>query len=1056
MRQPKLFNKLLIANRGEIAIRIARAATELNIKTVGIYAYEDRFSLHRYKTDESYQVGKQSKPLEAYLNYEQIIHIAKACHVDAIHPGYGFLSENAAFAKACEQEGIQFIGPSPQILDTFGDKVKARQVVETLNIPVIPGTQSPLRSVDEACQLAKTFSYPVTLKAVLGGGGKGIRMIHDESSLRESYARACSEAKTSFGKSDLYLEKQILNPRHIEVQILGDSLGQVVHLYERDCSIQRRHQKVVEIAPALNLDKALCDTLRSYALRIARHLRYSGLGTIEFLVGEDNQCYFLEVNPRVQVEHTVTEMITGVDLIQASILVAAQYPLSDPRIGISTQNEIQLRGVAIQCRITTEDPLADFAPSFGRIIAYRSASGYGVRLDEGYGTSGGLVTPHYDSLLVKVTTWHQQLSGAAAKMHRCLSEFRIRGVRHNIPLLKNIVTNPDFLKSQINTSFFSTHPEVFKYIIPRDRATKMLHYLANTTLNNPHHLEHKKKFASQSAHVVVQDYSDESLKTKTEAKQTAKTIYDEQGVTGLLAWIKSQSSLLLTDTTMRDAHQSLFATRLRTQDMLRAAPLYRAYGQDFFSLEVWGGATFDSCYRFLKEDPWERLSQIREALPNTLLQMLFRGDNAVGYTNYPKWVIKEFIKETIHTGLDLFRIFDCLNQIDKMQTAVDSVKENGAIAEVCMSYTGDVSDAKRAKYDLAYYVGLAKQIEAMGADILCIKDMAGLLKPKAARLLISTLKDECGLPIHLHTHDTSGTGIAMYLEAHAAQCDIIDGALNAMSGFTSQPSLNALVASLQGDAAAPKVALSHLERLSRYWEGVRPLYDVFDPGLRSNSSEVYAHEIPGGQYSNLYQQAREVGLSSDEFHELTRRYKEVNDLLGDIIKVTPSSKVVGDMALLLHKQQLTGPELLSKKPLLDYPDSLRQFLKGHMGSPYGGFPKPLRDLVLGKDAPPPSSVEIDESETSIDAATMFQETFGQEPTAKELLSYRLYPKVFSEYKKHVKRFGDVSKLPTHAFFYGLQQEKEIAVDLEQGKRLYITLLGIIALFSIQREVLKDE
>ena len=1030
----------MIANRGEIAIRIARAAFELGIVTVGIYSHEDRFALHRYKTDESYKVGQKGYPLEAYLDMDGIIELAKKVNIDAIHPGYGFLSENADFEQKCEDAGITFVGPSVDVLQAFGDKVTARKIAQEAELPVIPGTLEPVDSFEEAKALASDLGYPITLKAVSGGGGKGIRKVDDERELKEALERSQSEAKASFGRGDIYLEKTIVNPKHIEVQILADKSGKIVHLFERDCSIQRRNQKVVEVAPAIGISEKTRQVVGEQALKIAEHVSYYGLGTVEFLVDAEGNSYFLEVNPRIQVQHTVTEMITGVDLMQASIIVAAGLPLSDPRIGINAQEEISRRGIAIQCRITTEDPLNQFAPDTGSLIAYRPAAGFGIRLDEGHGTTGGEVTPYYDSLLVKVTAHGPSLESAAAKMFRSLSEFRVRGVKHNIPLLKNIMKHQAFLDSEFNTSFLQDHDEVFDYSLPKDRATRLLKYLSEVTVNDLHDLQDSQRRGSidgQHIEALSNSFQHEI------SPRTGKQVFTEEGSEGLVKWIKSQKALLLTDTTMRDAHQSLFTTRLRTKDILRAAPFYSQFGQNFFSLEVWGGATFDTSMRFLKEDPWDRLAKIREAIPNVLLQMLLRGDNAVGYTNYPKWVVEEFIKETVATGLDIFRIFDCLNQPDKMKVAVEAVKKEGAIAELCLCYTGDLTDERRTKYDLAYYVKVAKELEQMGADILCIKDMAGLLKPKAVQRLIHALNENIDLPIHLHTHDTSGAGVAMLLEASKAGCEIVDGAISSMSGLTSQPSLNAVIASLIGEERTPDVSLEVTDELARYWEGVRSIYHAFDPGIKATSTDVYIHEIPGGQYSNFYEQAKKVGLSAHEFYELTNRYKEVNELLGDIIKVTPSSKVVGDFALLLHKQNLDGQSLLNGEHELDYPDSVVSFFKGHMGVPYGGFPDRVRNLVLGENPPAPEPAPIGDDDCLEIVSAKLEKILNRKVEKRESLSYRLYPKVFLDYQEHLKKYGRVTaQLSTPIFFYGMKQGEEIEVDLEQGKTLYISLKGL--------------
>lgn len=1042
MIQVPPFKKLLIANRGEIAIRIARAATELGIKTVGIYSHEDRFALHRFKSDESYKVGTPGKPLEGYLDAKALVDLAVRTNCEAVHPGYGFLSENDHFAELCLEQGIIFVGPSPDILRSFGDKAAARAMAVSAGLRVIPGTQKPLASLAEARLAAQEIGYPVTLKAVSGGGGKGIRMIDREGDLEVAFERSSSEALSSFGKSDLYLEKRIVAPKHIEVQILGDGYGNIVHLYERDCSIQRRHQKVVEVAPALGIPESTRHQVREEALKLCRKVSYQGLGTVEFLVDKDGEAYFLEVNPRVQVEHTVTEEITGVDLLQASILVAAGVSLQDERIGIDSQDSIKVSGAAIQCRITTEDPLRDFAPDTGKVIAYRSAAGFGIRLDSGGGNAGAVITPFYDSLLVKVTASARNLEQAAAKMHRSLSEFRIRGVRHNIPLLKNVVKHPTFLAAKMDTTFFDTNPELFQYARPRDRATKILSYLAEVIVNNPQKISKEFRVKNAEAQVLkVPDATVAKLSVDV-TRDNAKSVFDREGAAGLRRWIDSQERLLLTDTTMRDAHQSLFATRLRTKDILNAAPFYRQYGHHFFSLEVWGGATFDTCLRFLKEDPWERLAKVREEIPNVLLQMLLRGDNAVGYTNYPKWVIKDFIKETVRTGLDVFRIFDCLNQPDKMATAIEEVKNQGAIAEVCVCYTGNVADPREQKYVLKYYSEIARKVAAMGADILCIKDMAGLLRPAAARMLVEELKSATQLPIHLHTHDTAGVGVSMQLAAAQAGCDIVDGAVSSMAGLTSQPSLNALIAAMEGTKACPEVPLAVVDQLARYWEGVRTMYRAYDPGILATSTDVYTHEIPGGQYSNLFEQAMKVGLSAEEFYELTKRYAEVNEIFGNIVKVTPSSKVVGDMALLLQKHGLTGESYLKNKPALDYPDSVMSFFQGHMGIPYGGFPEGVRTLVLGPNAPEPHVPEVVESDNLEMVKKSLSSMLGREATTAEALSSRLYPKVFKDYCAHQDQFGKTEALTTPVFFYGIDQNEEIETELEPGMTLNISLGGI--------------
>lgn len=1033
----------MVANRGEIAIRILRAASELGIRTVAIYSHEDRFALYRFKADEAYKIGNEGDPIGTYLDAKNIVDMAKQWGVDAIHPGYGFLSESAEFARLCTEAGVEFVGPKAEILESFGDKVTARKMAKLASLPLIPGTQSPLADLEEARKVAGQLGYPVTLKAVSGGGGKGIRMIASEDELAQAYERASSEAQTSFGRADLYLEKKITGPKHIEVQILGDSHGNLVHLYERDCSIQRRHQKIVELAPALGLKPSTREAICQMALKLGRHVKYNGLGTVEFLVSDNDEIYFLEVNPRIQVEHTVTEMITGIDLVQASILVAAGVPLDSERIGIPNQESVVCRGAAIQCRITTEDPLNQFAPDTGKIIAYRPATGFGIRLDEGHGTSGGVVTPHYDSLLVKVTAWARDLESAASKMHRSLSEFRIRGIKHNIPLLKNVVRHSDFLASKMTTEFLDQHDNLYKFVPPRDRATKILRYIAEVTVNNPHDLPVKRPPGERDSPSVSIERPDLAAFSKEGAHPTARQVWKSDGDAGLKKWIKDHQGLLLTDTTMRDAHQSLFATRLRTRDILNIAPFYEKYAHQFFSLEVWGGATFDSCLRFLKEDPWKRLSEIRESIPNVMLQMLLRGDNAVGYANYPAWVVRDFISEATSAGLDIFRVFDCFNQPAKMENAVNAVKKCGGLAEVSLCYTGNVIDPKEAKYTLDYYIEVARHLVEMGADILCIKDMAGLLRPQAAKVLVEALKGTFDVPIHLHMHDTSGVGVTTLMEAAQAGCEIVDGAVSSMSGLTSQPSLNALVAVMQGGEHCPSVPLPVLDDLAKYWETVRGMYRDFDPGIRSTSTAVYQHEIPGGQYSNLFQQAMSVGVSTDEFYELTERYSAVNKLFGNLIKVTPSSKVVGDMALLLQKKGVSVEELIEGDVDLDYPDSVVSFFSGRMGQPYGGFPTEVQQKVLGSSGGSTATKNTDEETDDYASCKVELESQLDRVVSKsEILSYRLYPKVFAEFNAHREQFGNVDGLSTSVYFYGLEQGDEIETDLEPGKTLIIELAGI--------------
>ena len=1026
--------RLMVVNRGEIATRVFRAATELNMVTVAIFSYEDRFSVHRFKADEAYQLGNEGKPLEAYLNWKKILQLAVAKNIDAIHPGYGFLSENPDFAAACEKHGILFCGPESRLLKAFGDKIEARKIALEASLPLIPGSNKPISTLREAAKLAEEIGFPITIKAVSGGGGKGIRSVQDLDELEAAFDRAKSEALSSFGRGDIYIEKTILNPKHIEVQIVSDKFGNHLHLYDRDCSIQRRHQKVVEVAPAPSIHQDTRAKILDASVRLAKVVGYVGVGTVEFLVSEDNTPYFLEVNPRIQVEHTITEMITGIDIVQASIMLAAGRPVSHPAIGINSQEDIEVRGVAIQCRITTEDPQKDFFPDTGKITAYRPAQGFGIRLDEGLGTSGGLVTSHYDSLLVKVTAHAPDLFGASRKMRRALKEFRIRGVKNNIPLLVNIVSHQKFITGEFTTKFLTGNKDLFKFMPPRDRATKLLKFIANTTINDPNSLGARQRGPAAQ----VQPPSFQSISPPSE---NGKKVFDESGAEGLKQWILSKNNLLLTDTTMRDAQQSLFATRLRTYDILKIADYYNHSASNLFSLEVWGGATFDTSLRFLKEDPWERLTLIRQAIPNCLLQMLLRGDNAVGYTNYPSWVVKDFIRLTRQSGLDLFRIFDCLNNVEKMQVAIDEVKNQGGIAEAAFCYTGNILDSKKTKYDINYYLEKALELKQSGADILAIKDMAGLLRPEAARILVSELKEKVELPIHLHTHDTAGGSLASLLYAAEAGCDIVDGAISSMSGLTSQPSLNALVASLENRAICPDIELKQLDKLAPYWEDIRKIYSVYDPGVKSSTTSVYHHEIPGGQYSNLYDQAKKVGVSSEEFISLTHRYQEVNTLLGDIIKVTPSSKVVGDFALLLQKSKITGSQLLSEEPKLDYPDSVLSFFKGHMGVPYGGFPEKIRRIVLGSEA---KKAPQKPPENNLLRATVIENVeklTTKKATDQQIITYALYPKVFADFIQHKEKYGEVSKIPTTIFLHGLLDNEEISVEIETGKTLIISLNG---------------
>ncbi|MDR4886638.1 pyruvate carboxylase [Fredinandcohnia sp. QZ13] len=1030
----KRIKKVLVANRGEIAIRVFRACTELNIRTVAVYSKEDAGSYHRYKADEAYLVGEGKKPIDAYLDIEGIIEIAKENDVDAIHPGYGFLSENIDFARRCEEENIIFIGPNTGHLDMFGDKVKARHQAEKAGIPVIPGSDGPLKSVEEAVRFGEEYGYPVIIKASLGGGGRGMRIVRNKAGIKESYERAKSEAKAAFGSDEVYIEKLIENPKHIEVQIIGDSHGNIVHLYERDCSVQRRHQKVVEVAPSVSLSEQLRQDICDAAVKLMKNVQYVNAGTVEFLVAND-EFYFIEVNPRVQVEHTITEMITGIDIVQTQIQVAEGHSLHSNEIGIPAQEDIKTHGYAIQSRVTTEDPLNNFMPDTGRISAYRSGGGFGVRLDAGNGFQGAVITPYYDSLLVKLSTQALTFEHAASKMVRNLKEFRIRGIKTNIPFLENVVRHENFLSGEYDTSFIDSSPELFIFPKPKDRGTKMLSYIGTVTINGFPGVEKKRKPVFDKPFLPKVRH-DEPVPTGT------KQILDEHGPEGVVDWVKEQKQVLFTDTTFRDAHQSLLATRIRTNDIKQIADPTARLLPELFSLEMWGGATFDVAYRFLNEDPWERLETLRKQAPNILFQMLLRASNAVGYKNYPDNLIREFVKESAQSGIDVFRIFDSLNWVKGMTLAIDSVRNNGKIAEAAICYTGDISDPTRTKYDLKYYKDLAKELEQSGAHILGIKDMAGLLKPQAAYALISELKETVSIPIHLHTHDTSGNGLFTYAKAIEAGVDIVDVAASSMAGLTSQPSANSLLYALEGSERKPELSVKAYEEIARYWEGVRKYYQDFESGMNAPHTEVYQHEMPGGQYSNLQQQAKGVGLGT-RWEEVKEMYRRVNDMFGDIVKVTPSSKVVGDMALYMVQNNLTEDDIYERGETLDFPDSVVELFEGYLGQPHGGFPKELQRIILkGREPITVRPGELLESVDFSDVKDTLTHSLNRDVTNKDLVSYALYPKVFMDYQKTFEQFGNISMLDTPTFLYGMRLGEEIEVEIEQGKTLIVKLVSV--------------
>ncbi|MFN3362876.1 MAG: pyruvate carboxylase, partial [Allorhizobium sp.] len=1030
-------SKILVANRSEIAIRVFRAANELGLKTVAIWAEEDKLALHRFKADESYQVGRGPHlerdlgPIESYLSIDEIIRVAKLSGADAIHPGYGLLSESPEFVDACNDAGLIFIGPKSDTMRQLGNKVAARNLAISVGVPVVPATDPLPDDEAEIHRLAEEIGYPVMLKASWGGGGRGMRAIRDPKDLLREVTEGKREAMAAFGKDEVYLEKLVERARHVESQVLGDTHGNVVHLFERDCSIQRRNQKVVERAPAPYLNEAQRQELADYSLKIAKATNYIGAGTVEYLMDADTgKFYFIEVNPRIQVEHTVTEVVTGIDIVKAQIHILDGHAIGTPESGVPDQADIRLNGHALQCRITTEDPEQNFIPDYGRITAYRSAAGFGIRLDGGTAYSGAIITRYYDPLLVKVTASGSTPQEAISRMDRALREFRIRGVATNLTFLEAIIGHPSFRDNSYTTRFIDTTPELFQQVKRQDRATKLLTYLADVTVNGHPEVKGRPKPPADAAEPVV-PFIDAAMKPGT------KQLLDELGPKKFGDWMRNEKRILMTDTTMRDGHQSLLATRVRTHDIARIADTYARALPNLFSLECWGGATFDVSMRFLTEDPWERLALVREGAPNLLLQMLLRGANGVGYKNYPDNVVKYFVRQAAKGGIDLFRVFDCLNWVDNMRVSMDAVIEENKLCEAVICYTGDLLNSARPKYDLKYYTALAAELEKAGAHIIAVKDMAGLLKPAAAKVLFKALREETGLPIHFHTHDTSGIAAATVLAAVEAGVDAVDAAMDAFSGNTSQPCLGSIVEALRGSERDPGLDPHWIRRLSFYWEAVRTQYGAFESDLKGPASEVYLHEMPGGQFTNLKEQARSLGLET-RWHEVAQAYADANQMFGDIVKVTPSSKVVGDMALMMVSQDLSVADVENPAKDIAFPDSVVSMLKGDLGQPPGGWPEALQKKALkGEQAYtavpgsllPPADLDAERK--------LIEEKLGREVSDFEFASYLMYPKVFTDYALAADMYGPVSVIPTPQYFYGLPAGEELFVDLEKGKTLVI-------------------
>lgn len=1030
--------KLLAANRSEIAVRIMRSATELGYRTVAIFAKEDRFGVHRFKADESYEIGGDKGPVAAYLDIPEIVSLAKKKGVTLVHPGYGFLSENADFARACRDAGITFVGPDPELLDKMGDKTAARAVAEKVGVPVLKGTDGAITDISKAVETAKQIGFPLMVKASMGGGGRGMRIVREEKDLVPLLEEAQTEAEKAFGDSSVFLERYIGRCKHIEVQIIGDKHGNVIHLHERDCSVQRRHQKVVEVAPSFGLPQGVIDELCEAAVKVAKEIGYNNAGTVEFLYDLDtHDWFFIEMNPRIQVEHTITEQITGVDIVRTQCLIAQGYELHSKEVGLPKQEDVPKNGYAVQCRITTEDPENNFMPDYGKIVSYRSAAGFGIRLDGAMGDTGAVITPFYDSLLVKLTATAADFPVCLERLLRALREMRIRGVKTNIPFVENVIQHPDFTSGYATTTLIDRTPALFEFKPRRDRATKLLNYLGDVTVNGNEQVIGRER-ESNLLPIIYPTYQESAPIPKG-----TRDILLEKGPEGFTSWIKDQKGLLITDTTLRDAHQSLLACRMRTADMLAVADAMAHQLSPLFSMEMWGGATFDTSMRFLREDPFERLRELRERIPNICFQMLLRGANGVGYTNYPDNVLREFVKHSSQSGMDIFRVFDSLNYLPNLVAPMEAIREEtNSLCEVAICYTGDISNPEPSKYSLDYYVKLATEVEKMGAHILAIKDMAGLCNPKATSILVKALKDAVDIPVHFHTHDSSGIGSSSVLAASDAGVDVVDLAISSMSGLTSQPNLNSIVSSLDHTERKTGLDIDSLNAFSIYWEAVRQRYKSFDSAPKFGSAEVYQHEMPGGQYTNLREQAASLGLG-DRWPEVVRYYREVNKLFGDIVKVTPSSKVVGDMAIFLLSKGIEPKDVVNLEPGTSFPASVVDMLSGGLGQPEGGWPKDIQKVVVGDreirtERPGTYAEKVDLEELRKELAEKKSHAIDDD----QLFRHLMYPDVSDAYDASLEQFGKVSVLPTTAFFYGLKVGEEISVEIQEGKTLIIKLVYI--------------